>query len=204
MRTWQISIRRMIFWTIALGVGSAALLDASEAWSVAIRLVNTGLLLLAPLAAILRQGRSRAAWAGFATFGWAYLLLSLPIFDQVDTIIRPHPAVRASLMRLGQVRKYLPFAVGARVDVLDYSKEPRVYVRGTVIREYARNCFEVALDDGRKASECLGAFRVDNSEYYLSVGSTLASLLFALSGATLARSLIPPRGAARDSTSAKA
>ncbi len=68
-------------------------------------------------------------------------------------------------------------------------------MRGTVVREYAKGCFEVALDDGRKASECLAAFRMDNREYYLSVGNTLACLLFGLLGSALACGFIPPGGA---------
>ncbi len=181
----------MIIGTLALGVGCAGLLNASEAWDVAFRLVNTGLLLISPLAAILRSGHTRAGWAGFATFGWAYLWLSLPTSAPTDTVLHPDQTVRKMLTRLGQVRTYPPIAVGHRVDVMDYSKEPWVYVRGTVIREYARGCFEVALDDGRKANECLAAFRLDNREYYLSVGRTLANLLFALSGGILARCLSP-------------
>jgi hypothetical protein len=135
---------------------------------------------------------------GFAIFGWGYFLLSLPTFDRADTLFLPHQNVRATLVRLGQVRKYPPLAVGQRVDVIDYSKEPRVYARGTVVREYARNCFEVALDDGRKVSECSGAFRLDNREYYLSVGSTLASLLFAFSGATLGQFIFCIRSRTQD------
>jgi hypothetical protein len=174
-----------------LAVGIACLLNATEAGSIALRVVNTSLLLLAPLAAVLHPGRARSAWAGFAIFGWAYLLLSLPAFEHVDSLLHPQQIVRATLNRLDRVRRYAPPAVGDRVDVQDFSKKPWAYVRGMVIREYARNCFEVALDDGRKVSECLAAFRMDNREYYLTVGDTLACLLFGLLGSTLARPFIP-------------
>src|SRR5947209_9977668 len=115
MHIRRTTIRGLILWTLALGVGCAALLNASEAWDTAIRVANTALLLVAPLVASLRQGRGRAAWAGFAIFGWAYLLLSLPAFEHTPSV-HPHQTVRAMLVRLNYVREYPPFKTGQIVD----------------------------------------------------------------------------------------
>src|SRR5688572_19983053 len=145
---YRTSLARLLTAIAMLAVGIACLLYASEAWSVILRVVNTVLLLLAPLAAVLHLGRARSAWAGFATFGWAYLLLSSSAFEQVEVVVHPPQLVRESLIRLDLVRKYPPLTVGTRVDVMDYSKQPYAYVRGTVVREYAKDCFDVALDDG--------------------------------------------------------
>lgn len=58
-----------------VAVGCAALRYASDWWASGVLTLAVGLLLGGTLALFLRPGRPRAFWAGFALFGWAYLLL---------------------------------------------------------------------------------------------------------------------------------
>ena len=60
-----------------LGTGAASLLNASRLWAGIIPMLTTMLLLASILGVIYRSGESRAAWAGFAVFGWGFVLLSL-------------------------------------------------------------------------------------------------------------------------------
>jgi hypothetical protein len=58
-----------------IALGLAGIRSASSFWTTAAATVTLALLLGALLAAWLLAGADRAFWAGFALFGWTYLLL---------------------------------------------------------------------------------------------------------------------------------
>jgi hypothetical protein len=58
-----------------IALGLAGIKSASSFWTTAAATVTLALLLGALLAAWLLAGADRAFWAGFALFGWTYLLL---------------------------------------------------------------------------------------------------------------------------------
>ena len=70
----RISIRGLLGFVAAIGVPLGVLL-AKEAWTDFLLNALWVLLGTAILAAIYRQGASRAFWVGFNVFAWGYLML---------------------------------------------------------------------------------------------------------------------------------
>ena len=92
-----------------LGLGFAALRSASDFWASATFGVAIVMVLGASLGAAARRGVARMTWAGFALFGWAYLLLSvLPPrrdnFFGFGPIPWPYPLMRSLI---SQVAPYI-------------------------------------------------------------------------------------------------
>jgi hypothetical protein len=58
-----------------VALGMAAMRSATVLWTAAASTITLALLLTAVVGAIWLRGPDRAYWSGFATFGWAYLLL---------------------------------------------------------------------------------------------------------------------------------
>jgi hypothetical protein len=61
---------------LVLGVGFAALREASDLWESGIFTVTVGILMISTLLAVHRSESRRAYWLGFALFGWAYMGLT--------------------------------------------------------------------------------------------------------------------------------
>lgn len=59
-----------------VAVGIAALRTADELWQATAVSLTLAMLAIAGLGAFQRRGRERAWWAGFAAFGWGYVLLT--------------------------------------------------------------------------------------------------------------------------------
>jgi hypothetical protein len=77
---------RTLFLAIAfVAVGVAALINASPAWSHNLYFAAVVLLTLAMPLACYRTGEKRAFWAGFALFGWVYLVVIGNINDRPPT-----------------------------------------------------------------------------------------------------------------------
>jgi hypothetical protein len=62
---------------LAVGFGFAALRNADRFWASAAFTLAIAAISIALTVAITRKGRTRTAWAGFAVFGWVYLLIVL-------------------------------------------------------------------------------------------------------------------------------
>ena len=60
-----------------LGVGLAALREASDLWESGIFTLTLGVLLISILLTVHQNEKRRAFSLGFALFGWIYLVLSL-------------------------------------------------------------------------------------------------------------------------------
>ncbi len=67
----------MMLVVLVLGVGFAAIRAGTPLWAAVCVTLALLVLSAATVGAALRRGRPRAAWGGFAFFGWVYLLLSL-------------------------------------------------------------------------------------------------------------------------------
>ncbi len=67
----------MMMVVLVLGVGFAAIRAGTPLWAAVFVTLALLVLSAATVGAALRRGRPRAAWGGFAFFGWVYLLLSL-------------------------------------------------------------------------------------------------------------------------------
>src|SRR5437764_15325384 len=83
---------------VVAAVGAAALRMASDLWADALFSLDLLLFGAAALASALRRGRSRAAWLGFAAFGWGYLVLTFGPWCR--EFIRPRLLTDTALQRL--------------------------------------------------------------------------------------------------------
>jgi hypothetical protein len=75
MSRFRISLATLLMIVAVVALGLAGMVSASRFWTAAAATVTLALLLAAVLAACLLAGADRAFWAGFALFGWVYLLL---------------------------------------------------------------------------------------------------------------------------------
>ena len=75
MTRLRLSLARLMFIVLCVGFGFAALRNADEIWASATFTLACLMVSVAPLGALARRGRARMAWAGFAVFGWARLLV---------------------------------------------------------------------------------------------------------------------------------
>jgi hypothetical protein len=75
MPRFRISLASMLGIVAVMAMGLAGIVSASTLWTTVAATVTLALLLSAAIAARLLDGLERAFWAGFALFGWTYLLL---------------------------------------------------------------------------------------------------------------------------------
>ena len=73
----RLTIAQLMTLILFVGFGFAALRNANQFWASATQTLAIILILAAPLGAFARKGKARMTWAGFAVFGWAYLLTDL-------------------------------------------------------------------------------------------------------------------------------
>ncbi len=71
----RISLAGLLGFIAVLALGLAGIVSASTLWTSVAATVVLAILLAAVLAARLLEGTDRVFWAGFALFGWTYLLL---------------------------------------------------------------------------------------------------------------------------------
>jgi hypothetical protein len=77
MGRFQISIARLMFVMIAIAVGLAALHSAQEYWVIVVFNLVAVALLVATYKAKCSPGIAGVWWTGFASVGWAHLVLGL-------------------------------------------------------------------------------------------------------------------------------
>lgn len=73
----RFSIAGLMGLVLVVAVGVAALRSGSEDWAGIVLTLTLGILGVALLGMIFRQGSRRAFWSGFALFGWGYLTLTM-------------------------------------------------------------------------------------------------------------------------------
>jgi hypothetical protein len=77
MRRFRFTIASLLVVVLVLGVGIAALREASDFWNSGVFTVALGVMVVSVFLAIHRSDSRRAFWLGFALFGGGYLALSL-------------------------------------------------------------------------------------------------------------------------------
>src|SRR5262249_24755301 len=98
MAVSRFTIAGLMGMVVVAAVGAGALRMASYLWADALLSLDLLLFGAAALAATLRRGRSRAAWLGFAIFGWGYLVLAFGPWCR--EFVRPHLLTESALQRL--------------------------------------------------------------------------------------------------------
>jgi hypothetical protein len=82
MKRFRFHIGSLLILVVLLGVGFAALREASDLWDGIVLSSAVGILLVSVLLVVHRRAERRAFWAGFALFGWGYLgLIALPSIE---------------------------------------------------------------------------------------------------------------------------
>ena len=76
MTHFRFSLAQLMAVVLYLGLGFAALRNADRLWASATFTLSIVAISTALLGALIRRGRARPAWIGFALFGWTYLLVS--------------------------------------------------------------------------------------------------------------------------------
>jgi hypothetical protein len=70
----RFSLAALMVIVVVAGVGFAAMRSSTTLWASEIFTLTLGMLLVGAFGAMAHRGRTRLTWAGFALFGWAYLL----------------------------------------------------------------------------------------------------------------------------------
>jgi WD40 repeat protein len=82
MRRFRFHIAGLLILVLILGLGFAALREASDLWDSGVFTLTLGALLVSLLLVVHRTETKRAFWIGFATFGWSYIgLTSIPSIE---------------------------------------------------------------------------------------------------------------------------
>jgi hypothetical protein len=88
----RLTIAQMMTLILLVGIGFAALRTANEFWASATYTLAIISILAAVPCAFDRKSKARMTWAGFAVFGWGYLLIDLLPTRSVDSLgIGPIP-----------------------------------------------------------------------------------------------------------------
>lgn len=77
MSRFRFHIGSLLILVVPLGIGFAALREASELWDSIVLSATAGVLLVSVLLGIHRHAEKRSFWAGFAIFGWVYIVLTM-------------------------------------------------------------------------------------------------------------------------------
>lgn len=72
----RFSMAGMLGLVVVLGLGLASLRFATVAWTTVASLLTLGLLMTGVVGGWMLRGPNRGFWAGFALFGWSYLILA--------------------------------------------------------------------------------------------------------------------------------
>jgi hypothetical protein len=77
MTRLRFTLAQLMAIVLYVGFGFAALRNADEFWASATSTLAIVSISAALVGAIVRKGRSRTTWTGFAVFAWTYLLVGL-------------------------------------------------------------------------------------------------------------------------------
>lgn len=73
MTRLRFTLAQLMAIVLFIGIGFAAVRASSLLWASAVFTLTVAVLSAGILAAMVRKGRARLTWAGFALFGWVYL-----------------------------------------------------------------------------------------------------------------------------------
>ena len=175
MPRFRISLASLLGIVAVIAMGLAGMVSASSLWTTAAATVTPRLLLSAVLAARLLTGIDRAFWAGFALFGWSYLLAGQLGLGRRP--VRPRPDGRPERRRRVDLRRR---AVPGAAALAGHRPPPRR---------------RPAAPDSATPSTCeLVARRQIQLGNFVQIGRMILSLIFGLLGGWIARVVRPHGG----------
>ena len=162
----RFSIMGLMALVLFVAVGFAALRNPTELWAYALFTLALGIFGIAALGAAFRQGYGRAFFAGFAAFGFGYLILCYGPWAATE--VRPHLAT-AKLLEyappwLNTTNPMVPFPRGS-IAVVDVEED-----QGSAFITYSNL-----------------TLLKPSPEAYQRVGHSLFALVIALIGGTASR-----------------
>jgi hypothetical protein len=187
MPTFRISLATLLAVIAVLALGLAGIVSASSFWTVAAATVTLALLLSAILGACLLDGDDRAFWAGFALFGWVYLVLvnwdwvggqfghdlTAGLGDVAEAVIPEVPVTST------------PFGIPMAQPTRQPASNPAQVVAAPSRSPLSANSYAGALAMIRNRQIKIGNF--------VQIGRMLSSLVFALFGGFIARTIVDRR-----------
>jgi hypothetical protein len=187
MHPLRISLATLLAIVAIIALGLAGMTSASSFWTAAAATVTLALLLAAVLAACLLAGSDRAFWAGFALFGWIYLVLvnwdwvggqfghdlTAGLSDMAESIFAETPATGP------QAAGFVP--PGQPAQIAPGNRAAAVVTPAPSPTAWALNVFQLV----RQRQIKIGNF--------VQIGRMLLSLLFALVGGFIGRALAERR-----------
>jgi hypothetical protein len=183
---FRFSLAALFLFMLLAALGCAALAQGGELWRQAVVTLAVMLLLASTLAAAVCRGELRSAAAGFAVFGWGYLLVAfIPVLELRDDL----------LTEQGVSRLYAALYVAEPLQVQIVALSPQgnatpVNTDGTVrVWEASGQTFDI----NTVVTE--SPYQPPSYEDFAGISHALGAILIALLGAALARKLavIPAR-----------
>jgi hypothetical protein len=204
MRRPRFSIASVLLVISFLAVAIAALREATDLWDSGIFSLTASVLLASVLLAVHRTGRGRAFWLGFALFGWSYLIASL---------VPPVEARLLTTKALASLDSKVPRATATGVAWADFDSDGLVDIlvanasaSDAVFRNRGNGTFQDVTSGspaapGNKPSSAetivwntstvlklfLGTRWTSGN--FVRIGHSLLTLLVAMSGGALSRSI---------------
>jgi hypothetical protein len=136
MRWLRFSIASAMAFILYAAIGLAAYANVDDPWygrvlDDAYYTVTLFILAIATILSVLRQGRSRAVWLGFAVFGWVHLLFGWPdssgapqratVFTSVGFTGTYRPRFAHTTLAYLALEKYTTFYGGSNPLKADYT-----------------------------------------------------------------------------------
>lgn len=190
MKRFRFNIASLLSVILVLGVGFAALIEATDLWDSGVFSLTLGVLLISILVVIHRAEKRRAFWLGFALFGWIYLGLSL------DPTIETRFITTRGLAYLGSKA---PRATLTGLAIIDYDNDGRtdLFVTNNSLPNalYANKGNGTFEDVTSSAGTNLASFlkrlagASGNNEGFIRIGHSLLALIAAFLGRLLSHHL---------------
>jgi hypothetical protein len=181
---FRFSLAALLLFVLFAAVGCAALVNGGELWRQAMVTATVVLLLTATLAAVVWQGERRTAAAGFAVFGWAYLVLTFVSALQLRSDLLTDKAV-ASLYPMMHGTNQTAGEWRDMVVAFSPQGEMIANVDGTV------RLWDGVSGQSLRAGQVLTSVSTSTPSYedFADIGHALWAVLAACLGAAIARGL---------------
>lgn len=166
---FRFSLAGLLFLVLWAALGCAALVQGGDAWRQTMVTATVSLLLGATLAAIVWRGTRRIAAAGFALFGWVYLILSFVSVLELRSDLLTEKAVSAlyqvvhgrdNAASADQVWQSLSYSADGKLLVAGAGGEVRLFDVATGIPIAGSGRGSVAYDDFADMAHALWAVLV--------------------------------------------
>jgi hypothetical protein len=183
----RFSIRTLMALVLVSAVGLAAIRNANELWAKVMTIVALAFVCVAVVWAILRCGRERAWWLGFAVLGGVYLFVSFsPLRYRLGTthlLEYVHAKVAGSSIATFEISRFDQNSILYRIVTTDGGVSERTVANSVYYSTPGQDFLVSMAPPNRWRSMLPGAV---NFDAFQRVGHSLFALLAGLMGGTVA------------------